>query len=144
MKRTAVTANWPAFDAPLLQGVAMAFARRRKALAYHSSLTCKRELSESTSGVIERLNLDLRSDNLRLSIWADGVMWIRLCCLAPGRNAGWAFMDHFYEDARAVPAEVLVGLVENSLALRIGLIRQASGNNCARYGRVSSRMRVSA
>jgi hypothetical protein len=120
MKRAAVTEQWPAFDAPLLQGIAAAFARRRKAIAYHSSLTCTREMSESTSGVIERLNLDLKSDSLRLSVWADGDLWLRLCRQAAGRNAGWAFMDHFYGDAQAVPVETLVGLVEKTLAIRIG------------------------
>jgi hypothetical protein len=120
MKRAAVTEQWPAFDAPLLQGIAAAFARRRKAIAYHSSLTCTREMSESTSEVIERLNLDLRSDSLRLSVWADGDLWLRLCRRAAGRNAGWAFMDHFYGDAQVVPVEALVGMVERTLALRIG------------------------
>jgi hypothetical protein len=124
-KRTSVTEHWPAFDAPLLQDVATAFARRRKAITYSTDLSCTRESDESDSEVFERLNFDLGSgrpgeSNLRLTVWADGVMWLRLCVGAFGRNAGWAFIDHFHGEARDVSAEALVGMVEATLALRIG------------------------
>jgi hypothetical protein len=119
-KRTTVTEHWPVFDAPLLQAVVAAFKRRRKAIAYHTNLTCTREFCESSSEVIERLNLDLRSNSLRLSVWTDGVLWVRLCRRGLGRNTGWAFMDHFYGDAQIVPAEALVAMVEQTLGLPIG------------------------
>jgi hypothetical protein len=120
VKRTTGTAHWPAFDAPLLQDVVAAFARRRKAIAYHTDLTCTRELCESASGIIERFNLDLRSDSLRLSVWADGTLWLRLCHRGLGRNTGWAFIDHFYGNAQVVPAAALVSMVEQTLGLQIG------------------------
>ena len=57
--------NWPAFDAPLLQDVSVAFLRRRKTLRYGAGLACEREFSEDTQGTLERLNLDLRRGHVR-------------------------------------------------------------------------------
>jgi hypothetical protein len=89
---------WPRFDAPVLQGIVSAFLRRRKAIRYHSELSCERELSKTANGASERLNFDLQPDNgnLRFSVWDDGVMWLRFCVPGSGRNSGWAFMDEFH------------------------------------------------
>jgi hypothetical protein len=114
-------ADWPTFDASLLQGVAAAFLRRRKAIAYQAGLSCGREFSESAAGgAIERLNLDIPDVNLRLSVWADGVMWFRICVPGLGPNAGWAFKDRFHGDVGDVSAEALVEMVEATLGLRLG------------------------
>jgi hypothetical protein len=78
------TTGWPAFDAPLLQDIAAAFRRRSKSLRYRAGLSCGREFT----GAVERLVLDLRGGHLRLSVWADGRMWLSVCVRAPGRNGG--------------------------------------------------------
>jgi hypothetical protein len=112
--------DWPAFDAPLLQGVAAAFALRRKAIAYHTGLSCTREFSESAAGAVERLNFDLRRGGVRLSVWADGLMWLGVCVRARGRSAGWAFRDSFHGTICDISAEALVRMLEATLALRLG------------------------
>lgn len=119
-KRNSVAADWPTFDAPLLQGVAAAFTRRHKAIAYQACLSCTREFSESASGTVERLNLDLRGGGVRLSVWGDGLMWLGVCVRGPGRNAGWAFQDDFHGDMGDISAEALVSMVETTLSLRFG------------------------
>src|SRR5689334_21247467 len=91
---------------------------RRRALAYHAGLSCEREFSESGTGALERLNLDV--GKLRLCIWSDGVMWLAVCVRGFGRGAGWAFKDTFHGDIRDVPAETLVGMVEGTLTLPFG------------------------
>ena len=108
---------WPTFEAPLLQEVAAAFLRRRKALRCKAGLTCEREFSETSDSAVERLDLDLRpgQGDLRLSVWADGVLWVRLCVKALGRNSGWAFLDCFHGDVQDVSAATLVGMVEATL-----------------------------
>jgi hypothetical protein len=115
-KRKPVAADWPSFESPLLQEIATAFLRRRKAIAYHGGLVCQRELGESEA--IERLNLD--AGELRLCIWSDGVMWLGLCVRACGRDAGWAFKDTFHGDVGDVSGEALVAMVLATLSLPWG------------------------
>jgi hypothetical protein len=110
--------HWPTFDASLLRGIAAAFLRRRKAIAYHRGLSCEREFSESVAGAVERLNLE--AGHLRLCIWADGEMWLAVHVRGFGRGAGWAFKEAFYGDVQDVSAEALVGMVEATLALSFG------------------------
>lgn len=115
---------WPVFDSPLLLEIAAAVLRRRKAIAYNTrasgGLSCTREFSETEAGTFERLNVDIWGWHLRLSVWADGVLWLSLCVLAAGRNAGWAFQDAFHGDAGDVSAATLVTMIESTLALRLG------------------------
>lgn len=110
--------QWPKFDSPLLQDVAAAFHRRGKAIRYRAGLSCEREFSETAGGASERLNLDLRpgGGDLRLTVWEDGVMWLRLCVAAPGRNAGWAFLEQFYGTIQDVSPEALVAMTEATIA----------------------------
>jgi len=112
--------DWPAFDAPLLRRVAAAFLVRRKAIKHQAGLSCEREFSKSATGTVERLNLDARGGHLRLSIWADGVMWLAVSVLGLGRGAGWVFQDTFYGDLNDVPAEALLEMFEATLALPFG------------------------
>jgi hypothetical protein len=119
-KRSSVASDWPAFDTPLLQDVAAAFTRRRKAIAYQAGLSCTRELSESASGTVERLNLDLCAGSVRLSVWADGLMWLGVSVRRCGRHAGWLFQDGFHGDVQDVSAETLVSMVEATLSVRFG------------------------
>jgi hypothetical protein len=117
--------DWPTFDAPLLQGIANAFLRRRKAIKYRTGIACDREFSESPVGTIERFNLETRAGKVRLSIWADGVLWLAVCVRRSGRNAGWAFQETFYGDVKDVSGEALVGMFEATLALPFGADRQS-------------------
>ena len=109
---------WPTFDSTLLQEVVSAFARRRKAIRYKSGLSCEREFSETGSGAWERLNVDLQPGigDLRLSVWEDGVMWLRLCMPGTGRNSGWAFMDEFHGSINDISPETVVAMIENTIA----------------------------
>jgi hypothetical protein len=118
VKRQPPAKNWPTFEAPLLQGIATAFLRRRKAIVYHRALSCERESSGSETGAAERLNLD--ASDLRLCVWADGVMWFGVCVRGFGPGGGWAFQDNFHGDVQDVPAEALVGMVEATLSVPFG------------------------
>ena len=89
-----------------------------KAIAYRVDLSCGREFSESVVGGVERLNLE--AGELRLCIWADGVMWLSVCVRGFGRGVGWAFKETFQGDVQDVSAEALVRMVEATLALRFG------------------------
>lgn len=122
--RNLPTSAWPIFDAQLLGDIAAAFIKRRKAIVHKAVLSCDREFSESAAVVVERLNLDFwvsyARQSLRLSFWADGVMWLGLCVRKPGRNAGWAFKDDFHANVLDVSATALVEMAEITLALRCG------------------------
>ncbi len=110
---------WPSFDATLLVEIAAAFLRRHKAIAYRAGeVTCSREFDES--GTIERLNIDLWGGHLRVSVWADGVLWASVCIRGSGRNAGWAFRDSFHGDASVVCPAAMVDMTEATLELQLG------------------------
>jgi hypothetical protein len=118
VKRKPITGDWPPFDAPLLREIAAAFRRRRKAIAYHRGLSCKREFSESAATALERLNLE--AGGLRLSAWSDGAMWLAVCVPGLARRGAWAFQDTFHGDVRDVSAEAIVGMFEATLAQPFG------------------------
>jgi hypothetical protein len=117
---TAPSLGWPAFAAPVLQGVVIAFQRRRKAICYHGRLSCSRELNETAKGNCERLNVDfegLLRLQLRLGLWEDGMLWLRACLPHPGRNRGWAFLDHFYGHLGGLAPAELVEKFEATILL---------------------------
>jgi hypothetical protein len=120
----------PLFDTPLLRDVASAFVVRRKAIRYQAGWSCGREFSEASGGTSERLNLDLRpgGGDLRVSVWGDGELWVRLCVAGPGRNAGWAFLDQFRGSVLDVSPAALVSMVEATIAgpFRPGVSEPAS------------------
>jgi hypothetical protein len=116
--------GWPVFDAPLLCDIAAAFARRRKALAYHATLTCEQVFAEGQTGVCERLDLSRRSclgPLLQVTVWASGSLWVAMTVRGQGRNAGWAFADRFHGAVLDVGPATLVGMVEATTALRFGV-----------------------
>src|SRR5262249_27692533 len=80
--------------------------------------SCERDFSESATGTVERLNFEV--GDLRLCVWADGVMWLAVCRRGFGRGTGWAFKDTFHGDVQDVAAETLVGMVEATWALPFG------------------------
>jgi hypothetical protein len=115
--------GWPEFEAPLLREVAAAFLRRRKTLAYHAALSCRKEFAEGSDGVRERLDLvrqGVLGGIVQLSVWADGEVWVSVCVRGRGRNSGWAFADSFNGTALDVSAATLVGMVGATAALRFG------------------------
>jgi hypothetical protein len=119
-RKQADVSLWPTFDSSLLQSVASAFIHRRKTIRCQAGLSCEREYSEKDRGASERLNLDLHPGNgdLRLSVWQDGGMWLRLCVSGSGRNSGWAFMDEFHGSINDVSPETLVTMIEKTIATR--------------------------
>ena len=119
-RKRAGSPGWPTFDAPLLRDIASAFLSRRKALRYQAGLSCGREFSETAGGVWERFNLDLRGGRVRLSVWADGGLWVSVCVPGQGRHGGWSFLDSFHGHMQDVSAPALVGMVESTLALPFG------------------------
>jgi hypothetical protein len=119
MKRPkANRSNWPEFDSPVLQAVAEAFQRRRKALRYQAKLSCEREFSEMPTGTFERIIFDLKPRNgkLRLSVWEDGEMCISLCVRGDSRKGAWAFADQFHGGIHDVSPATLLAMVEATLA----------------------------
>ena len=119
-RKQADVSLWPTFDSSLLQSVASAFLRRRKTMRYQAGLFCEKEFGETDRGTSERLNFDLHPGNgdLRLSVWEDGVMWLRLCVSGSGRNSGWAFMEDFHGSINDVSPETLVAMIEKTIATR--------------------------
>lgn len=143
MPRKAKQSDWPFFASGLLDSVAAAFRLRRKAIRYQAGVSCSREICETAAGASERLNLDFQpilGGDLRLSVWEDGLMWLRLCVAALGRNAGWAFIDSFYGSINDVSAAALVLMVEATMAepFRVGNSDVASYRDQLRkiWGRV--------
>lgn len=85
--------DWPEPKAELLHGVVSAFRRRSKAVK-HSLL--RWDMSLETDDSLERLNVDTFClHDIRLSVWADGQMWIRVC---KGDKNGWELNYSFYLD----------------------------------------------
>ncbi|HKB05916.1 MAG TPA: hypothetical protein VKD90_27225 [Gemmataceae bacterium] len=105
----------------MLQDIVAAFRRRRKAIAYKAGLSCEREFTETSDGAFERLNLDLRHGQVRLSVWADGGLWMSVSVPGKGRNSGWAFQDAFHGDVQDVSGGTLVGMLEATLAQPLGV-----------------------
>ena len=102
-------ATVPEFDDPGLGAIGGAFQARSKAITYHAKhWTLSREADEH-----ERLNIDADGfhGQLRFSIWADRVVWFRLC-RGTAKN-GWDFLLAFNGDASGVAIDELV---ENLIA----------------------------
>ena len=77
--------DWPKPQSNLLSEIVLAFQNRSKAIKYNlNKWTMDLEEDEG----YERLNIDasVLLHNIRLSIWSDGAMWIRVCS---GNKNGW-------------------------------------------------------
>jgi hypothetical protein len=111
-------AAWPGFDSSFLGDIASAVQRRGKAIRYQTRLSCEREWEERTDGTWERMNLDLVSHvQVRLSVWSDGIMWLRVCQAGPRRSGGWKFLDRLAGDVRLLPPSEVAERLEATLAL---------------------------
>ena len=86
--------SYPDFDDDGLAALTDAFRTRSKAITKHAAgWAITRERADGES---ERLNIDADGAHgqLRLSIWADNVIWFRLCRGRP--KNGWEFMLSFH------------------------------------------------
>ena len=80
------------FDSPLLGSVLEAVEQRGKAIRYHNSLECGRDLERGS----ERLNVNLTSvDSIqcRFSLWSDGAFWLSVNKAGPRRTGGWQITE---------------------------------------------------
>jgi|GEM_PF-2527660 len=96
---------FPEFDADSLSVLALAFRVRSKAISYHAP---EWKISREVETEFERLNVDASGyhGELRLSVWADSLVWFRLC---RGRaKDGWDFMLAFHGDRTDLNAENIV------------------------------------
>src|SRR4051794_5396382 len=95
------------FDSPLLARVHEAVERRGKAIRYHASVECTREVEHG----VERLNVDLRSTDqiqFRFSLWQDGRFWLTVNKPGPSRTGGWQINQQVEGDiGRWTPSEIV-------------------------------------
>ena len=111
----------PTFDALAVTDLAVAFARRGKAIRYHGKLSISREV-EADDGM-ERLNIDYRSVSsldvqLRFSAWVSGDWWFCVWQRRAGRNAGWLFKHELRGELLHRPADAFVKSFEDSMLVR--------------------------
>lgn len=105
---------FPEFDDDSLTALTNAFRVRSKAITYHASgwtITL-----ETSNGELERMNVDANGHHgdIRLSVWADRVVWFRLC---RGRaKNGWDFMLSFNGDASDISPDTIVEQFVASIA----------------------------
>lgn len=106
---------FPACASDCLRAIVDALRARSKGITYHApGWTCSCELPSDDCP--ERLNVDVDAlaRQMRLSVWADGVMWFRVC---RGRGKdGWDLMLAFHGDCTSVSPGELVDLLKASLA----------------------------
>jgi len=103
----------PDFESDLLWQVAIAVARRGKAIRYHGSLECSRAVEDH-----ERLNLDYTSClrfRVRLSIWSDGALWLGITKPGPSRTGGWAYCDEFHSRVRNLTPQDVAARFEQTV-----------------------------
>ncbi len=97
--------TFPQFNAASLATLAEAFRRRSKAITYQApNWTISREIENES----ERFDVDADGihGQLRLSVWADGALWFRLC---RGRaKNGWDFMLSFHGDRGDLAVQTVV------------------------------------
>jgi hypothetical protein len=83
----------PDFESDVLWDIAIAVARRAKAIRSSGTLELSRDVEE-----FERLNLDFTGSSgfhVRLSIWSDGALWLGVTKPGPNRAGGWDHRDEF-------------------------------------------------
>jgi hypothetical protein len=79
----------PLFESAFLHEVATAIERRGKAIRYHSSLKCSRDVGESGE-CLKVEHTGLFRISVRLFIWSDGAIWLSVTQPGPNRTGGWA------------------------------------------------------
>ncbi len=103
----------PDFESALLWDIAIAMARRCKAIRNHGSLESSRAVEDR-----ERLNLDftgLSGFRVRLSIWSDAVIWLGITKPGPKHAGGWAYRDEFHSRLGDFTAQGVVERFEQTV-----------------------------
>ncbi|MCA1652349.1 MAG: hypothetical protein LC753_19505 [Acidobacteria bacterium] len=100
------------FDSALLGSMLEAVERRGKAIRYHGTLDCEREIDRG----VERLTVSitsLHSLRLRLHLSADGSFWLGVNNPRPKRQGGWEINRQLTGVIGTwTPSEVAARLVE--------------------------------
>ncbi|MES2921874.1 MAG: hypothetical protein V4819_10015 [Verrucomicrobiota bacterium] len=76
------------------------------------------ECSHAVEDSIERLNVDFTatlSFRVRLSIWADGALWLGITKPGPRRTGGWAYRDEFHGHLEGLDAHGVVERFEQTI-----------------------------
>ena len=111
--------EWPSFQSSLLTGLVAVFRNRSKGISYHlRSFSLKNSLDSGSTEDLERLDIDALaagSTKVRLSVWADGGIWLRLCRPNSKKMGGWAFLIAFHGHMNQIPPDDIVALFEKSL-----------------------------
>lgn len=103
----------PDFESPLLWDIAIAVARRGKAIRYHGRLDSSRAVE-----VRERLNLDFTGVSgfrVRFSIWSDAVIWLGITKPGPKHAGGWAYRDEFHSQLADLSPQDVVERFEQTV-----------------------------
>lgn len=79
----------PLFESAFLHEVATAIERRGKAIRYHGSLQCSRDVGEYAECLSAEFT-GLFRISVRLYIWSDGAMWLSVTQPGPNRTGGWS------------------------------------------------------
>lgn len=110
-----------------LRAVLAELSSRQKAIKYRLQ-----DFSHEVEGDIEngapfhRLNIDAllsggRPTGVRLSIWDDGQMWLRVAKPGPASRGGWTFLDSFHGSVSDMGAGRVVQLLELTLNASRGI-----------------------
>jgi hypothetical protein len=107
---------WPTFKAIFLADLVTAFRRRSKAISHHArSFTLQGSVDSGT----ERLDTDIKllacRIDVRLSVWDDKAIWLRLCRANSKKMGGWAFLLAFRGHISQTSGPEIVALLERSL-----------------------------
>jgi|GEM_PF-5422920 len=104
----------PTFDSAFLGEVFDAVQRRRKAIRYHGTLECSRDVEQGS----ERLNVDVAATDsvrLRLIIWPDGAFWLAVTKPGPSRTGGWQIYEQIEGALAELPPPEIVARLESTM-----------------------------
>lgn len=96
----------PDFESDVLWDIAIAVARRGKAIRKWGTIESSRAVDE-----FERFNLDfsgISRFNVRLSIWSNGALWVGVTKPGPSRTGGWGYRTEFHSRLTGLgPADIV-------------------------------------
>ena len=103
----------PDFESDVLWDIAIAIARRGKAIRRRGTLELSRASEE-----VERLNLDFTGSSrfqVRLSVWSDGALWLGVTKPGPRRVGGWDYRDEFHSRLTSLGPQDVVERFEQTI-----------------------------
>ena len=104
----------PTFDSAVLGKIFEAVERRGKAIRYHGTLECTRDVEQAS----ERLNIDVAmidSVRLRLSIWPNGAFCLIVTKPGPRRRGGWEIYEKVEGTLPELPHSEIVSRLESTM-----------------------------